>query len=145
MQKDGNEIAQEVHKVNGEFYHAFESLSIDKMDKLWKHDENIICIHPGWDLFTGWLAIRESWITIFSNTEMIRFTITNTKIRIFDNKMAVVVCVENIETTAADGRIIRIGVIATNVFERNESNRWLLIHHHGSPVTNYLPPNISSQ
>src|ERR671933_524625 len=119
MQKDGNEIAEEVRKVNGEFYHAFESLSIDKMDKLWNHDENIICIHPGWDLFTGWLAIRESWITIFSNTEMIRFTITNT--------------------------IIRIGVIATNVFERNESNRWRLIHHHGSPVANYLPPNISSQ
>jgi ketosteroid isomerase-like protein len=145
MQKDGNEIAEEVRKVNGEFYHAFESLSIDKMDKLWNHDENIICIHPGWDLFTGWLAIRESWITIFSNTEMIRFTITNTKIRIFDNKMAVVVCVENIETSADDGRIIRIGVIATNVFERNESNRWRLIHHHGSPVANYLPPNISSQ
>jgi ketosteroid isomerase-like protein len=145
MQKDGNEIAEEVRKVNGEFYHAFESLSIDKMDKLWKHDENIICIHPGWDLFKGWLAIRESWITIFSNTEMIRFTITNIKIRTFDNKIAIVVCVENIETTAADGRIIRIGVIATNVFERNESNQWLLIHHHGSPVTNYMPPNISSQ
>jgi hypothetical protein len=44
------------------------------------------------------------------------------------------VCEENIETTAADGRIIRIGVIATNICERNESNRWLLIHHHGSPV-----------
>jgi hypothetical protein len=38
----------------------------------------------------GWLAIRESWITIFSNTEMIRFIITNAKIRIFDNnKIAV--------------------------------------------------------
>ena len=84
--------------------------------------KNIICIHPGWDLFTGWLAIRESWITIFENTEIIKFTITNTKIRIFDNEMAVVVCEENIETTAGDGRIIRIGVIATNIFERNESN-----------------------
>jgi ketosteroid isomerase-like protein len=114
------------------------------MEKLWKHDENIICIHPGWDLFTGWLAIRESWITIFENTEIIKFTITNTKIRIFDNEMAVVVCEENIETTAGDGRIIRIGVIATNIFERNESNQWLLIHHHGSSVTNYIPPNISS-
>jgi hypothetical protein len=62
------------------------------MEKLWKHDENVVCIHPGWDLFMGWLAIRESSITIFSNTEMIRFTIKNTKIRIFDNKLAVVVC-----------------------------------------------------
>jgi ketosteroid isomerase-like protein len=145
MQKNGDEIAEEVNKVNGEFYRAFESLSIESMEKLWKHDKNIICIHPGWDLFTGWLAIRESWITIFSNTEMIKFTTTNTKVRTFDNKIAVVVCQENIETTAADGRIIRIGVIATNIFERNESNHWLLIHHHGSPVTNYIPLNVSSQ
>src|SRR5919199_2387104 len=145
MQKDGDEIAEEVSKVNGEFYRAFESLSIERMEKLWKHDENIICIHPGWDLFTGWLAIRESWITIFENTEMIKFTITNTKIRTFD-KVAVVVCLENIETTSADGRVIKIGVIATNIFEESEQpNQWLLIHHHGSPVTNYIPPNVSSQ
>ena len=144
--KEDDENVGEVNKANSEFYHAFESLSIEMMDKLWKHDENIVCIHPGWDLFTGWLAIRESWITIFSNTEMIRFTITNTKVRIFDNKIAVVVCLENIETTSADGRVIRIGVIATNIFERDEQlNQWLLIHHHGSPVTNYIPPNISSQ
>ena len=78
---------------------------------------------------------------------MIRFTITNTKVRIFDdNKIAVVVCLENIETTTANGRVIKIGVVATNIFERDEHlNEWLLVHHHGSPVTNYIPPNISSQ
>jgi ketosteroid isomerase-like protein len=140
-----DEILEKVNKTNTQFYRAFEKLSIEMMDNLWKHDENVICIHPGWDLFTGWLAIRESWITIFENTEMIKFTITNTKIRTFD-KVAVVVCLENIETTSADRRLIKIGVIATNIFERNEQlNQWLLIHHHGSPVTNYIPPNISSQ
>jgi hypothetical protein len=145
MERD-DEIVQKVNKTNTEFYRAFESLSIEMMDKLWKHDENVICIHPGWDLFTGWLAIRESWITIFANTEIIKFTITNTKIRTFNNKVAVVVCLENIETTSANGRVIKIGVIATNIFERNEQlNQWLLIQHHGSSVTNYIPPNISSQ
>jgi ketosteroid isomerase-like protein len=143
MQDD--EIVDEVNKVNTEFYHAFESLSVEMMDRLWKHDDNVVCIHPGWDLFNGWLAIRESWVTIFSNTEMIRFIITNTKVRIFDNNnIAVVVCLENIETSAS-GQVIKIGVIATNVFERNGLNQWLLIHHHGSSVTNYIPPNISSQ
>ena len=141
-----DEILEKVNKTNTQFYRAFEKLSIEMMDNLWKHDENVICIHPGWDLFTGWLAIRESFITIFENTEMIKFTITNTKIRTFDNKVALVACLENIETTSADRRLIKIGVIATNIFERNEQlNQWLLIHHHGSPVTNYIPPNISSQ
>src|SRR5438270_12029324 len=143
MQDEGT--VREVNKVNNEFYHAFESLSIEMMDKLWKHDENVVCIHPGWDLFTGWLAIRESWITIFNNTHRMRFIITNTKVRIFDNsKIAVVVCLENIETSA-NGQVIKIGVIATNIFERNELSQCLLIHHHGSSVTNYIPPNISSQ
>jgi ketosteroid isomerase-like protein len=120
MEED-DEIVKKVNETNTEFYRAFENLSIEMMDNLWKHDENIVCIHPGWDLFTGWLAIRESWITIFANTEMIKFTITNTKVRTFD-KVGVVVCLENIETTSADGRLVKIGVIATNIFEKSDPN-----------------------
>jgi ketosteroid isomerase-like protein len=133
-----NEIL--VQEINSEFYHAFENLSIERMERLWKHEDNIVCIHPGWDLFTGWLAIRESWITIFSNTEMIKFIITNTKVRVFEN-IAIVVCLENIETLV-NGEILRLGVIATNMFEQID-NQWLLIHHHGSSVSNYIRPNIS--
>ncbi len=136
-----DEIIVQVQKINSEFYHAFENLSIERMEGLWKHEDNVVCIHPGWDLFTGWLAIRESWITIFRNTEMIKFIITNTKVRVFDN-IAVVVCLENIETLV-NGEIVRLGVIATNIFEQMEK-QWLLIHHHGSSVSNYIPPNISS-
>ena len=146
MQKDNGIASEEVNQSNMRFYLAFENLSIESMDNIWKHDENVVCIHPGWDLFTGWLAIRESWTTIFSNTEMIKFTITNTKIKIFDNKIALVVCIENIETKDPySGRVIRMGVIATNAFERMEPNcEWSLFHHHGSPITNYIPPNTSS-
>lgn len=76
----GNKISlTEILMSNGKFYHAFERLSIDMMDNVWKHDENIICVHPGWDLLVGWLAIRESWVTIFQNTTLIKFNITNTK------------------------------------------------------------------
>jgi hypothetical protein len=141
----GNKISlTEIQKSNAEFYHAFEDLSIDMMDNLWKHDESIICIHPGWDLLVGWLAIRESWVTIFQNTEMIKFNITNTKVRIFDNgDIGVVVCQENIEPSV-NGQQDKIGIIATNIFERHE-NRWLLIHHQGSSISNYMPPNISPQ
>lgn len=111
----------------------------------WKHDGDIVCIHPGWDLFTGWFAIRESWLTIFHNTEMIKLLLQNAKIKIFDN-IALVVCLENIETSLnLQTTRPRFGVIATNIFEHNNSNKneWLLIHHHGSPVSNYIPPNFS--
>jgi SnoaL-like protein len=78
-------------KVNSEFYRTFEDLSIEKMERLSKHEDQRVCIHPVWDLFTGCLAIRGSWITIFRNRGMMRFIITNTKVRIFDN-LALVVC-----------------------------------------------------
>ena len=135
-----DEILAQVQEINSEFYHAFENLSIERMERIWKHEDNVVCIHPGWDLFTGWLAIRESWITIFSNTERIKFIITNTKVRVFEN-IAVVVCLENIQTLV-NGEILRVGVIATNIFEQIQ-NQWLLIHHHGSSVSNYIRPNIS--
>ncbi|MFZ0896119.1 MAG: nuclear transport factor 2 family protein [Candidatus Nitrosopolaris sp.] len=130
-----DEIIVQIQKINS----AFENLSIERMEGLWKHEEG--CIHPGWDLFTGWLAIRESWITIFRNTEMIKFIITDTKVRVSDN-LTVVVCLENIETLV-NREIVRLGVIATNIFEQME-NQWLLIYHHGSSISNYIPPNISS-
>ena len=49
---------------------------------------------------------------------------------------------------------MRMGVISTNIFERQraadknnnnneEEEKWLMIHHHGSPVSNYIPPNVS--
>ncbi len=141
----GNKInLTEILKSNGKFYHAFEVLSIEMMDNLWKHDESIICVHPGWDLLVGWLAIRESWVTIFQNTKVIKFNITNTKVRIFDSgDIGVVVCQENIESSV-NRQQDKIGIIATNIFERYE-NQWLLIHHQGSSISNYMPPNLFPQ
>jgi len=133
--------SEEVENVNSEFYQAFESLSIERMEEIWSHSDNTVCVHPGWDLFTGWLAIRESWVRIFQSTQAIKFVITNTKIKIVKD-IAIVVCLENIENVV-DGEAIKFGVIATNIFERS-NKKWLMVHHQGSTVANYLPPNISS-
>ena len=68
--------AKEVENANLKFYEAFENLSISMMERIWSHNDNCVCIHPGWEMSVGWMAIRESWVTIFSNTENIKFTIT---------------------------------------------------------------------
>ena len=138
---------QTIQDINIQFYKAFESLSLERMEQVWKHSDDVVCVHPGWDLFRGWTAVRESWMTIFQNTERIQFIITNAKVRAFENIVAVVVCLENIETIINQDKI-RIGAIATNIFERqsivrNDEDEWLMIHHHGSPVSNYMPPNVS--
>jgi len=80
---------------------------------------------------------------------MIKFFITNIKIKEFE-KIAVVICLENIESVIDSENSIRMGVIATNIFEeqnvnnKNHDNEWLMIHHHGSSMANYMPPNRSS-
>lgn len=142
-------IKQAVEESNTRFYMAFESLSIEKMEGCWKHSDNTVCIHPGWEMFTGWTAIRESWVSIFENSRKIEFYITNIKIRTFDN-LAIVVCLENIDSLIDNENSLRTGVIATNIFEHNlkrtlsnTNNQWLMIHHHGSSIANYIPPNIS--
>lgn len=116
---------------------------MDMMDNLWKHDETVICVHPGWELLVGRLAIRESWVIIFQNTEMIKFNINNTGVKLSDN-IGIVVCQENIESSVNGQQQERIGVIATNILERSR-NSWLLIHHQGSSISNYMPPNLSPQ
>ncbi|TLX86034.1 MAG: hypothetical protein E6L04_04205 [Thaumarchaeota archaeon] len=73
---------------------------------------------------------------IFENTKMIKFFISNIKIKAFEN-IAIVVCLENIDSVIGDENenSIRMGVIATNIFEKQNvnnnksNNKWLLIHH----------------
>jgi ketosteroid isomerase-like protein len=118
------------------------------MEEVWKHSDDTVCIHPGWEMFTSWTAIRESWITIFENTRMIKFFISNMKVKAFQD-IAIVVCLENIDSIIGDENNVRMGVVATNIFEKQHLNRnkqnneWLLIHHHGSAIGNYIVPNVS--
>jgi len=138
---------QTIQEINIQFYKAFESLSLERMEEVWKHSDEVVCVHPGWDLLRGWTAVWESWVTVFQNTERIQFLIANAKVRVFENIIAVVVCLENIETVINQDKI-RTGVIATNIFEnqhtvRSVKNEWRMIHHHGSPVSDYIPPNVS--
>jgi ketosteroid isomerase-like protein len=136
-------MMKDIENANDQFYNAFENASINMMENIWSHNDNCICIHPGWEMFVGWLAIRESWMTIFANTENLKFTITNTKIRLYEEGVSVVTCVENIKMILNE-RKVHTGVVATNIFEYDgKQRRWLIVHHHGSPVSDYLPPTNS--
>jgi len=136
-------MLKDIENANNQFYDAFENVSISMMENIWSHNDNCICIHPGWEMFVGWLAIRESWMTIFANTEHLKFTITNTKIRLYEDVVGIITCVENIKMVVNERKIFT-GVVATNIFEYDgNKRRLLLVYHHGSPISNYLPPTNS--
>lgn len=123
---------QAVEEANAGFYRAFESLDLDRMKAEWLRAPYVTCVHPGWSLLHGWGPVMESWARIFTSTFAMRFTLTNVHVRV-DGDLAWVVCTEHLESHHADGKM-SAEVQATNVFERH-SGRWLLVHHHGSPVS----------
>jgi ketosteroid isomerase-like protein len=125
------ERIEEVEKANQEFYRAFESLDIAQMDRVWSHQDYVTCIHPGWPLRVGWPTVRDSWVLIFNNTFSMTFELTDVYIHVAGD-LGWVVCMENI--SSRQGEAVREShILATNLYERLE-DRWMMIHHHGSPV-----------
>jgi ketosteroid isomerase-like protein len=117
--------------ANAAFYRAFESLDLKRMEAIWLQAPYIKCVHPGWGQLIGWGPVMESWERIFANTRAMRFTLTAVRAEVVAD-LAWVVLRENIESESQEGRMAT-QVEATNIFERR-SGRWLLVHHHGSPV-----------
>src|SRR5207244_2814547 len=76
------EMIEEVAKANEAFYEAFESLDIKKMDEVWAREDYVTCIHPGWNLRSGWPAVRDSWVMIFNNTFTMQFRLTDIMIQV---------------------------------------------------------------
>ena len=118
-------------EANARFYRAFEALDIAAMDVVWAHGEHVKCVHPGWPLLTGWAAVRESWRAIFSNTEEMRFTISDVRAETA-GIIGWVTCTENI-LSDVQGRVTVTAILTTNLFTRAD-DAWLMIHHHASHV-----------
>ena len=120
-----------VEQANARFYQAFETLDLARMEQVWSHGEHVKCVHPGWPLLTGWEAVRDSWKTIFENTEEMRFTLSDVRV-VAERDVAWVTCTENI-LSEVRGRISVTSVLATNLFERGTEG-WRMIHHHASHI-----------
>jgi ketosteroid isomerase-like protein len=116
-------------QANQRFYEAFEQLDLEAMTAVWLHSDRARCIHPGWRTLRGWRAIKESWIAIFSNTEEIKFTLTEVSVNLSD-RIAWVSCVENIIDSGNTLPVVST-IEATNIFERVGAE-WRMVQHHAS-------------
>lgn len=124
------EALAQVKRANERFYRAFESLDINRMAAVWVQAERATCVHPGWDLLSGWDAIRDSWEAIFAHTDYMRFVITDVSVHLY-GPVAWVTCVENLSDAPDTLQMVRI--LATNMYEHS-GDTWLIVHHHASPV-----------
>lgn len=121
----------EIERANERFYRAFESLDIHKMEEVWAMDKPVTCIHPGWELRSGWPAVRDSWVLIFNHTTGMRFEVTDVDI-VVNGDLAWVICTEKVRMMV-EGEPQLSRVLATNLYSKQPTG-WLMIHHHGSPV-----------
>ena len=131
---------EDVVNANRDFYRAFESLDVEKMENVWLKDRQIVCIHPGWRKLSGWGPVMESWERIFEGAFEMTFELGEIDVMI-SGDIAVVIVEEDLTQRGYDG-VTRSQVLATNVFERM-GTRWFLVMHHGSPVLE--PPGSEPQ
>lgn len=43
-------IAEELLNLNRKYYKAFENFDLKEMENVWSNSDDVICIHPGWDI-----------------------------------------------------------------------------------------------
>lgn len=122
---------EEVTRANQDFYQAFESLDIARMDGIWAQQDYVTCVHPGWTVRVGWPDVRDSWVLIFNNTFAMTFELTEMQVQVAGD-IAWVICTENI-TSRQGERAQESRILATNLYEKTGAT-WKIIHHHGSPV-----------
>lgn len=133
----GEQMAQEqereaVRQANGAFYGAFQSLDAERMRAVWADGDAVAVVHPGWRPLAGIDQVMESWRRIFEGATLMQFTVTGVQVHFDSETTARVLCLENL-TTVLDGAVSEGRVQATNVFVKS-NGRWLMVHHHGSPV-----------
>lgn len=120
-----------VLEANAGFYEAFESGRIENMERVWSGTDQDRCVHPGWPILSGWPSIRQSWVGIFGGSTGIRVELEDVDVQVHGD-LAFVTCVETFQAVSA-GTPVSASIAATNLFVRQQ-DRWLLIHHHGSPL-----------
>lgn len=125
------EDAVQLRMVNARFYEAFERGDLEGLDDIWAHDEQVMCVHPGWEAITGWGAIRQSWERIFAGGVGMKFSLRNVTARVVGPVGIVMLTEEIVLVEQSVSQTVQAA--ATNVFTRVDGE-WKLIVHHGSPV-----------
>jgi ketosteroid isomerase-like protein len=120
-----------VEAANQAFYDAFSSKDLRGMNLLWWQGSTSLCVHPGGRVLFGWEEIRDSWESIFDNTDSFEIDIEVLKVEI-DQAVAYVV-VREMVLQSSRGRKVKAPSIATNIFQKM-AQKWYLVHHHGSPI-----------
>ena len=111
-------------EVETAYYEAFLQSDINMMSALWGK-EDVICIHPGTGVVSGYDAVVRSWVYIFEGGSVPQFNYSVLK-RTQSNDLAVHLVIESLGTGEQ-----KVVVVATNVYQQFEKG-WQIVEHHAS-------------
>jgi hypothetical protein len=109
--------------ANAAFYAAISTADIEAMARAWADADDISCIHPGWPVIVGRVAVIGSWRDILESPARPRIT-CHDPYPIVTGGTARILCVELVDGAplAASNHFSLIG------------GQWRLVHHQASPI-----------
>jgi len=111
------------------FYDAFERADLAAMMVVWAEGDEVVCVHPAGPRLTGFEAVRDSWMQIFSSG--MKLSVRVTQSRRVDGPSVVVRSV--VEAITAPGTESAPQLVnATNVYVLTDAG-WRIAMHHASP------------
>lgn len=116
---------EELLRANREFYRAFAAGDFVAMDRVWADHQELLCVHPGWELLRGRERVMASWRGILRRPLSVRAR--NEVVELL-GEVAVIACIEVLPEAE---------LAATNVFVR-EQGRWRMLHHHAGLIARSL-------
>ena len=108
--------ANSVLEANKRFYGAFNKNDIELMMSVWFRDSTSQCIHPGWDVLTGFEDIMVSWQKIFSAGQDLEIKLSHIEVTASES-LAWVTCQENLFSVLTSG-VQLSKVHSTNLFKQ---------------------------
>jgi len=121
---------ERVEGVNLEFYEAFSAKDMERMARLWAKTPHVRCVHPGWELVTGYGEVLRSWQDIFNSIEDVEVTISEVQVEVLGTA-AWVNQIVDLAITTEDEETFEASVVTTNLFEYAQGT-WLMVLHHSS-------------
>ena len=82
---------KDVIEANQNFYNAFNKNDIELMIGIWLNDSASQCIHPGWNVLSGFESIMISWQKIFASAQDLEIKLSHIKVTTSEN-LAWVTC-----------------------------------------------------
>lgn len=121
----------DVLAANTQVEEAFSKLDVKAIEATWAQDGFVSVIHPASKApILGWEAVQKSYADHPVRYKDFSVAMDNPQVTI-NGDVAWIVGIEKVNAHRANGDVLDISALATNIFEKR-GGKWLLVHHHAS-------------